>query len=142
MKFLDSSASAPSIRMAPLIDIIFLMLIFFVTTSAMETFEKDIAIDLPKGDIPALAAGAPHLVYVELDANGIIKLEGSPIGLDDLRSRLKALVNAAPDLKVILRADARAIWQSVVDVSEAITLSGVSSLYYASTDRPTTQPEK
>ncbi len=136
MKFIAEENEEPRLQIAPLIDIIFLMLIFFITTSALESFEKDVSIDLPKADIPALAA-APQVVYVEVEAGGKVKLEGREIAPDELSRRLKALAKVAPELKVVIRADARLPWQRVVDVIETVTKAGINRLYYSITGRKT-----
>ena len=63
MDFLEEKEGvSQGFQIAPLIDIVFLMLIFFVTTSALETFEKDVSIDLPKRNVKSLAQGLKHTV--------------------------------------------------------------------------------
>ena len=135
MKFLRSDQETPTLQMAPLIDIIFLMLIFFVTTSALESFEKDISIDLPQSDVPAMASTAPHTVYVEVDGAGCLKRESVPLKMKQLIERLSSLVRVAPDLNVVIRADAGTRWQTVVEVLEAASNAGVRNLLYSIKER-------
>ncbi len=141
MKFLAETNDEPQFLVAPLIDIIFLLLIFFVTTSALETFEKDVSIDLPKGDIPALGVDAKQTVYVEVDANGAVKLEGRAITAEDMKHRMAALVEMNPRINVVLRADKGVAWQAVVNAIEIATGAGVTNLFYAISGR-TEEPAK
>ncbi|GAB4163663.1 MAG: biopolymer transporter ExbD [Planctomycetota bacterium] len=135
MKFLTEEEEGTQFMVAPLIDIVFIMLIFFITTSALETFEKDVSIDLPKGDIPALATDIKQTVYVEVFKDGTVKLESRPMEADALRDRLTDLTDMNPELNVVVRADKEVLWQDVVSVIELVTSCKVTNLFYAITGR-------
>jgi biopolymer transport protein ExbD len=139
VNFHDEQDESPTVPMAPLIDIVFIMLIFFITTSAMETFEKDISIDLPKADVVAANVPVVQVVFVEVANSGAIKLEGNDVDNAQLKAKLSALLalskGSSKDLDVVIRADASVKWQRVVDVIEAATQAGVTKLSYSITDR-------
>ncbi|MFA4986974.1 MAG: biopolymer transporter ExbD [Candidatus Brocadiia bacterium] len=135
MNFYDYDEESPAIQMAPLIDIVFILLIFFVTTSAMESFEKDIAIDLPQGNVPAIGTSATQVVFVEVSRDGGVKLEGNPLQMNALKAKLTALVAVSKDINLVIRADKDVTWQRIVDVIEAASQAGIKKLDYSITDR-------
>ena len=135
MKFLTEDNEAPSLQVAPLMDIIFLLLIFFVTTSALETFEKNVSIDLPASDLPALATKITHTVYVELSQDGTIELQNKVISEAELADKLTRLSRHNPDQKVIIRADKNVIWEKVVQLSGIVAKAGVKKIFYSIIDR-------
>ena len=136
MDFLEEKEGvSQGFQIAPLIDIVFLMLIFFVTTSALETFEKDVSIDLPKSNVKSLAQGLKHTVYVEVGEDGSLKLHGNPVGSEVLSKKLTQLAHSNPEMKVVVRADKDVVWQNVVNAIEIITNAGITRIFYSIIDR-------
>lgn len=106
--------------MAPLIDVVFLLLIFFMLTS---TFLVQEAIDL---DLPEAATGDPseeQRLVVSLDREGAVTLNGDSVELDDLQDKVESLLEE-PDQQITLRTDENAPVRDMVRVMDEIRAAG------------------
>lgn len=106
--------------MAPLIDVVFLLLIFFMLTS---TFLVQEAIDL---DLPEAATGElteEQQLVVTLDREGAVTVNGDPVGIDDLQDVIGRLLDA-PEQRITLRTDEAAPVRDMVRVMDEIRAAG------------------
>ena len=109
--------------LTPMIDVVFLLLIFFMLVARFGV-DKVIAINLPSAlGQNTQYEGAPRLV--EIKSGNIVSLNGSQIALDQLSNNLRELM-PSPDALIILRSSAEANTQDLLDVflylkSEKIT---------------------
>ncbi len=103
----------PSINVTPLIDVMFLLLIFFMVSS---TFREDLAIDitLPKAESAAVQDITAREIVV--DRAGVAYFEGSAVSEQELREALGAVLADDPRATLILRADERADFGRVLRV--------------------------
>lgn len=125
IKFRESSISS-SLSMTPLIDVVFLLLIFFLVTSRFEKEEREIDIDLPDASQSVPLIEQPSEIVVNLDGEGRIVVDGRPRGLDELEGILRqASVNNPLTQTVLIRSDRRApvgAFISVIDVCKELGL--------------------
>lgn len=111
----------PAINITPLIDVVFLLLIFFMVSS---TFRQTpgIAVALPEAQTAeALTEDRPREVTVRAD--GTIHYDQRPVDRDGLRDALRELMAAEPEVGLVLRADKAAPFQAgllVMDVAREV----------------------
>ncbi|MFT4569818.1 MAG: biopolymer transport protein ExbD [Hyphomicrobiaceae bacterium] len=125
MEFEGRSQISEQISIAPLIDIVFLLLVFFMLTS---TFTKPEAIDLT---LPSTQTSAPtdeHPIRISLSVDGEVSLNGEIVEFDQLRPRLIELIGDDVDTAVGLSADAAASVQQMLDVVDEIRAAGGRNL--------------
>ena len=109
--------------LTPMIDVVFLLLIFFMLVARFGV-DKVIDINLPSAlGQNVQYEGAPRLV--EIKSGNIVSLNGSQIALDQLSNKLRELM-PSPNALIILRSSAEANTQDLLDVllylkSEKIT---------------------
>ena len=109
--------------LTPMIDVVFLLLIFFMLVARFGV-DKVIDINLPSALGQSVQyEGAPRLV--EIKSGNIVSLNGSQISLDQLSNNLRELM-PSPNALIILRSSAEANTQDLLDVllylkSEKIT---------------------
>ncbi|MDR2398197.1 MAG: biopolymer transporter ExbD [Spirochaetaceae bacterium] len=122
MKTFGSGPSrSREINVTSLIDVIFMLVIFFMIGS---TFEKPaLAVSLPTAS-SGEPAGQP-LHTVSLDAAGQLYLEGEPIEEAALRRRLAAYREAEPDMRIALDCDGTLAFQRVTDIMDLLRAEGV-----------------
>lgn len=129
MQFRKQPVVRPSIDIAPLVDVIFLLVIFFaVTTNFLET--SGLALELPSSS--STASRELEAVTVFLDARGAIALGDAPIA--DPAALTVALRSALADRKdkgVVLRADTAIDHGTVVRLMDAIRAAGATGLTVA-----------
>ena len=127
MDFADRERPRPRMNIAPLIDVVFLMLIFFMLTS---TFIDTASIDLSMAR-SGPGAGAGDMLLVDVKRDGELRLNGLTLGLEDLGPELAARVGAQVDTPVALRAEARVPVQRLVAVMDSIQSVGMSNIRLA-----------
>lgn len=128
MDFADRERPRPRMNIAPLIDVVFLMLIFFMLTS---TFIDTASIDLSVSRSGPGSAGAGDMLLVDVRRDGEVRLNGLTLGLEDLGPELAARVGAQVDTPVALRAEARVPVQRLVAVMDRIQGVGMSNIRLA-----------
>lgn len=129
MDFADRERPRPRMNIAPLIDVVFLMLIFFMLTS---TFIDTASIDLSMSRSgPSAGAGSGDMLLVDVKRDGELRLNGLTLGLDDLGPELAARAGAKVDTPVALRAEARVPVQRLVAVMDSIQGIGMSNIRLA-----------
>lgn len=115
MKFNVPSASrAPQLALTSMLDVIFLLLCFFVTVSVFSQWENEMSITLPQAKTSDEPDRLPGEIVVNLFADGAIKVNGSAMTLDDLGVRLKKLSRFYPGQAVIIRSDKDTKYENLV----------------------------
>lgn len=119
-----------------MIDVVFLLLLFFVTAWASSTNERDMTISVPAAEQNAQNRNKdPYEIIINVTKEGDVKLNNAQVALDDLFTRLKAIQEINPNQSVILRGDALAEFQSVINVMDVIKKAGIWNVAFA-TIRP------
>lgn len=113
-----------TLDMSPMMDIVFLLLIFFLVTS---TFLPDAGMDLelPKSTTATPSEMAPTMISVAED--GAVRLDGEAITVEELEQRVAALPEADRQ-KITVRADARVDYGVIVRIIDALRNAGVTGL--------------
>jgi len=120
--------TAAAINIAPLVDVIFLLVIFFaVSTTFLES--SGLKLELPQ--TRSTAKQELKDLTVALDADGRLSFEGKIVEPAELKERLKALLVESDDKLVVLRADRSTAHGDVVKVMDLIRDAGASGLTVA-----------
>ncbi len=117
MKFRSRKREAEGgINITPLIDVVFILLIFFaVTTSFIAT--SSIKVDLPKAKGEAVEE--KKNIRLAINQSGEIFLDGQAVKDGELEGRLTMLKQTSPDALVIIEADEKALHGKVIFVMDA-----------------------
>ena len=116
------------IPLTPLIDIVFLLLIYFLLTTNF-LVEEGIKIKLPQA-----RASAPQIekvIAVYVDREGKAYLENREVSLDTLFDRLKEMIGAQKDRLVVVKADREVILNKAVRVMDVAKAAGAGRLSLA-----------
>ena len=126
MKFGPRRRPEASIELTPLIDVVFLLLIFFMVSTSFVR-ETRMAVDLPEAAGEARAAkSAPALL---IDAAGNYALDGRPLvdgELATLEEALRPLSEHAEAPRLVIAADAAAAHRTVVRAMDAARRAGIA----------------
>ena len=132
MKFKRSSRShAPQLALTSMLDVIFLLLCFFVTLSVFSQWESEITIKLPSASTAEEPDRLPGEIIVNLDKGGKVTVNGKILGLDDLRDRLAKVAKFYPDQAVIIRADKDVRYELLVGVIDTCRAANVWNFSFA-----------
>ncbi len=122
----STSEELPSVNMTPMIDVVFLLIIFFMVGTQFTESERQIDIKLPAaGNLKAMLA-TPDRREVVISPEGQAYLDGQPVSIQQLSERLQDMRLRYPDLTVAVRADGEAKQKHVVPVYGAIQAAGVT----------------
>jgi biopolymer transport protein ExbD len=129
MKFHTRKRRQPSIIIVSLIDILAILLIFFIVTTTFRKNQPQLQINLPESK-SAEAAPAEQSTPLVLRVKGPdeITLDGEPVTLDDLASRISALRTENPDRPLAMQADREAAFGVVVKVLDSLKEAGVQNI--------------
>lgn len=114
----------PTPNLAPMIDVILVLTIFFMCATKFSVDERAFDLDLPSADhAAAVAARQPEVV--EVQAAGTLRLGSETVGIDELSSRLAAHQETTPDLVVMIRGERDVSHGRMTEVYEACRGAGV-----------------
>lgn len=131
------SAVASTLSLTPLIDVVFLLLIFFLVTSEFEDEERRLDILLPSATSAVPMISKPREVVIDIDAKGDFYVGGKLQSIGDLQSILESAVADNPTSQtVVIRSDRRATFQPVVSVMDVCNRTGVSDYSVTTQEGP------
>lgn len=127
MDFRRTRRYRPTVDMTPMIDCVFLLLVFFLLTSAFRSPAVDLT--LPS----AFSAEPPkeEEITVELDREGRLLVNAREVSLEELASAVRLEADGIEDPAVTVRADAERTYQDVLRVVLAIRGSGLTRVRLA-----------
>ena len=135
---LKRSNIAGTLSLTPLIDVVFLLLIFFLVTSEFEDEERRLDIVLPSATSAVPMTGKPREVIVDIDSAGTVYLRGEVTPLSELERLLqKAVADNPTNQSVVIRADQSSSFGPVVSVMDLCNRTGVSDYSVTTKEGPT-----
>lgn len=137
MNFRPKRQQDPEINITPLIDMVFLLLIFFMVSSSF-TRQSELELTLPRAAANP-AEQQPETIEVVIDRNGQWYVEGNLLpdtGIATMRRSLEAALprDMAEPPTLIISADASATYQAVVDVMDAARQLGLHRISFPTRD--------
>ncbi|MEM8912804.1 MAG: biopolymer transporter ExbD [Planctomycetota bacterium] len=117
-----------TINLTPMIDVVFLLVIFFMVGSRMDSGDNGVAVTVPgAGDMRAMSR-LPDRRLVDVSAGGSVALDGRSITLDELTSTLRRQHQDYPALRVAVRGDDNSSLQQIDLVMRRISSAGVQHI--------------
>ncbi|HEY7473038.1 MAG TPA: biopolymer transporter ExbD [Gemmatimonadota bacterium] len=135
MKFGSGPRRKDLINITPLIDVVFLLLLFYVVTS---TFLERSGLDLTLPAASTSEAARRDEVTLELDAGGGTWLDGRTVEPAMLEGAIREALAAGATKRVVLEADEQVVHGRVVEAMDAARRAGATGLVVAT--RPRDEP--
>jgi len=126
-------ANAPEedFPMTPMIDMVFLLLVFFMTVSNLAQAEKSVELDLPQSAESEVPKDLADRGTISIDAEGLIYLRAEKQTLESMQAAIKASLSENPDLRILVRADQATPYSAVKKVLKACAEVGAYEVIYA-----------
>ena len=119
--------------MTPMVDVTFLLLIFFMITASFQ-FQQSLPASAPEPEQQAAASAAndeepdQEPVVVEVAADGRVFVDGRDIPLPEVAEALTQLKAEDPDVELLLEVDREALHGTVVAVTDAAATAGITAV--------------
>jgi biopolymer transport protein ExbD len=121
----------PGIQLAPLVDVLLLLLIFFLLTWNAARNENELDVKVPKATAATQKSAPIGDVIVNVKADGNVVVNRRTLSEADLTTMLKGLVTLNPDQAVVIRGDEAGAYKNIVSVLNACSLAGVTNVAFA-----------
>ena len=121
----------PGVPLTPMIDVVFLLLCFFVTSQIFAQWETEIDIALPTAATGGMPQRLPGEVIINVLADGTAVVNGQSLGDRELRAMMDRLVQLFPGQPVLLRADKATAYEHVVRVLDTCRQADIWNISFA-----------
>ena len=130
----------PEFQIAPMVDILLVLLVFFMSISSTEVLQSAAGIDLPVARDAQSAKENPGQVIVNIHYNLInnattISVQEQELGPDQLIGMLQSHVARNPLVRVLIRADRNVRYEFLRRVLEAVGSAGVGNVTFSVLDK-------
>src|SRR5438270_9752464 len=115
----------PGIQLAPLVDVLLLLLIFFLMTWNAARNENELDVKVPKASAAKEKPAPIGDVIVNVKADGTVVVNRRNLTVQELTDMLKGLVELNPDQAVVIRGDETGAYRNVVGVLNVCSQAGV-----------------
>lgn len=124
-------------ELAPMIDVVFLLLIFFIVSWQFARFEEDMDVSVPAAEEKSQSDEPVGEIIVNVTKYGGIVLNGAEVTPADLLEKLKLIAANYPSQAVILRGHVNTDFQDIINVLDQVKKAGIWNVAFASMkDRP------
>jgi biopolymer transport protein ExbD len=127
MKIAVRKRRAPSIIIVSLVDILTILLIFFVVSTTFKRDQPEVQINLPDSKTSTKASSEQEHAVVSVNENDEVRLDGQVIGVGELEASVKNLTPARR-AALALQADKKSSFGTIIKVMDALKLAGVKNL--------------
>jgi len=111
------------INITPFTDVVLVLLIIFMIATPF-IYQSSMKVQLPQA---SKSEETSRDVIININAQGQVFLEDTKVDLEALRYKLTAMVRSKPDTSVIINGDKNVKYDSVVQVMDVLTRSGVKN---------------
>ena len=128
MKRLLRSKQETGIDISPLIDMVFILLIFFMVTT---TFVKDMKLELERPSAAAASRASSKSIRVYLDRAAVVYIDEVPVRPWMIQSRVRDLLRSASDKQVLVITERAVPAEKLINVVDQCRLAGASEVAVA-----------
>jgi biopolymer transport protein ExbD len=118
----------PTLNLTAMIDILFLLIIFFMVSTQFTEFERSLGLEVPHVAEGAALTAVPESRVVNVYRDGRVTLDAENVSLDELVERLARARTQYSGLRVVVRGDGAGRFQRVAEVLNACKAAGIGQL--------------
>ena len=130
MRFRPKKQDVDNIDVSPLIDMVFILLIFFMVTT---TFVKDMKLDLNRPSAASASLSDAKVIRVYIDNSSEIYIDNQAVKVWAIQSKLRDLLRTSTDKAVLVVTDTDIPVSSLIDVIDECKLSGAKDVAVSTT---------
>ncbi len=123
------SEEEAQINITPMLDIVFIMLIFFIVTTS---FVREVAIDVSRpSNAPPKEQKISEVIAVRIRHNGTIEVNGRPVDVRAVRANIETALAQKPDASVVVIAHRESAAELMVTVIDQARVAGAQKVSLA-----------
>ncbi len=131
MKFQNRQAPPAGFQLAPMIDVVFLLLIFFIVTYQLSDYETELDVSVPTAEEGSTKTRSYLEEVVNVRSDGTIVMERQTYSLEQLNQKMMRLAAVNADQPIRIRGDAATQYQDIVDVIDHCRKGGIRNISFA-----------
>ncbi len=131
------SPELPQFQITPMMDVVFLLLCFFITTSVFSQWEYEVDVVLPTAESGKMPDRLPGEIIINLARDGRIVINQQPLTREELRARLQRLARFFPGQPIVLRADRATAYDHVIGVIDLCRQVDIWNISFATSAEET-----
>ena len=135
MKFTSRQPPPVSIQLAPMIDILLLLLSFFIINYQFSKSETELNVSVPTAQEGAEQERVRGEIIINIVADGSIRVEGMAVDRQQLFDKLSAIAKQFKNQPVRIRGDGAVAYQRIVEIIDTCQKAGIWNISFA-TQRP------
>ncbi len=125
MRRRNNSDDNTQVDISPLIDMVFILLIFFMVST---TFVKDMQIDIERPGASSAHRASSKALRVNIDSSQNVYIDGKPVRSWMVQSRVREMLDGASSQSVLVIVDRRVAAEKLVEVVDQCRLAGASDV--------------
>ena len=133
----DRQSASAGPNLTPLLDVILLLLIFFLLASVFA--QPTLEVDLPEAAHSESSVEQDEILSISVSSNGDIFINKALVPLSELQSRLEAALHQDQEMPVMVRADKQSAFEHFVKVMDAVKGAGAKQLVIETQSAPREQ---
>ena len=116
------------VQMAPLIDCVFLLLIFFLVATTLKKIEKELPLNLPESAAAVDRRVDDDMTIISVDRDGNVYLGSEPVGQGYLQRKLREVAGEDPNHRIRIDGDREAPFWAMVQVLDLCNFEGLRNV--------------
>lgn len=139
MNFRRKEQELPAFQFTAMMDVVFLLLCFFITTSVFSQWEMEVDVKLPTATSSKLPVRMPGEVIINIAQDGRITINQRTYTRDELLNRLSNIAVNYPGQPVVVRADKQTPYERLMEVIDVCRLSDIWNISFATSSEEKTK---
>ena len=131
MNLLPARQPQNAFQMTSMLDVIFLLLCFFIASSIYSQWELQVDIQLPTAQTGKQPNRLPGQIIINLDREGVVTVNERVLSSEELLDRMRLLAANFPGHPVVLRSDAQTPYEKVVHVIDLCRQADIDNISFA-----------
>jgi biopolymer transport protein ExbD len=125
---LSEETEESEINLTPMLDVVFIMLIFFIVTAV---FVREPGIEVERPEATTAITPDAATIFIAITANSEIWIDGDPVDVAAVRAEIERLAAESPESGVVIQADNAASNRALIAVMDAAKQAGVTDVTIA-----------
>lgn len=128
MRFRPKKHEISNVDVSPLIDMVFILLIFFMVTT---TFVKDMKLELDRPSASSASKASSKVIRVYIDNVGDVFIDNQPVKVWAIQSKLRDMLRVSTEKSVLVVSDSTIPVEKLIDVVDECRMSGAKDVAVA-----------